>query len=90
MEAPIAPGLYEVRYSSSGALFAFGASDNLAQSLAGLQAGPKSLTFWRMRRECPSLPDLDYRTCVTASKADAKAAAESMIDRRDSYLSGAA
>ena len=35
------------------------------------------------------LPDLEYRTCATSS-ADAKAAAERMIGRRETYMSGAA
>jgi hypothetical protein len=36
------------------------------------------------------LPDLEYRTCAASSKADAKAAVERMIGRRDTYMSGAA
>ena len=90
IEAPIGPGIYEVRYSTSGALFAFGAVDNLAQALAGLNAGHKSLTSWFVRREPSALPDLDYRTCATATKADAKTAAERMLGRREIYLTGAA
>jgi hypothetical protein len=90
IEAPIGPGIFEVRDATSGALFAFGAVDNLAEALSRLQTGPKSLTFWRSRRELPPLPDLDYRTCVTASKADAKMAAERILGRRETYLSGAA
>ncbi len=89
IEAPIGPGIYEVRYRSSGALFAFGAVDNLALALSVLQVAPKSLTSWFARRE-PSPPDLDYRTCATATKADAKTAAERMIGRRETYMSGAA
>jgi hypothetical protein len=45
---------------------------------------------WFGRRDPASLPDLEYRTCATSSKADAKAAAERMIGRRDTYMSGAA
>jgi len=37
-----------------------------------------------------SRTELEYRTCATSSKADAKAAAERMIGRRDTYMSGAA
>ena len=36
------------------------------------------------------LPDLEYRTCATSSKADATAAAQRMIGRRETYMSGAA
>ena len=50
-----------------------------------LHVGSRS---WFGRRDPASLPDLEYRTCATSSKADAKAAAE--IGRRDTYMSSAA
>ena len=83
----ISPGLYEVRYAGTGALHSFEAVDNVAQGLAVLHVGSRS---WFGRRDPASLPDLEYRTCATSSKADAKAAAERMIGRRDTYMSGAA
>ena len=87
LEAPISPGIYEVRIAGSGALYSFGAVDNLAQALALLPVGSKS---WFGRRDSKVVPDLEYRTCATSSKADAKAAAERMIGRRETYLRGAA
>jgi hypothetical protein len=87
IEAPISPGIYEVRYAGTGALHSFGAVDNVAQALAQLPVGAKS---WFGRREAASVPDLEYRTCATSTKADAKAAAERMIGRRETYMSGAA
>ena len=87
IEAPICPGIYEVRYAATGALHSFGAVDNVAQALALLPVGSKS---WFGRREPVASPDLEYRTCATSSKADAKAAAERMIGRRETYMSGAA
>jgi len=87
LEAPIGPGIYEVRYTTTGALFGFGAVDNLAQALALLPVAPRS---WFGRREITEVPDLEYRTCATSTKADAKIAAERMIGRRDTYISGAA
>ena len=87
IEAPITPGIYEVRVAHSGALHSFGAVDNVAQALAQLSVAPKS---WFGRRNPASLPDLEYRTCATSTKADAKAAAERMIGRRETYMSGAA
>jgi hypothetical protein len=90
IEAPIGPGLFEVRYAGSGALFVFEAVDNVAQALSMLQVAPKSLGSWFGRRDAAPHPELEYRTCATSSKADAKAAAERMIGRRDTYLSGAA
>lgn len=87
IEAPITPGIYEVRFSGTGALHSFGAVDNVAQALSLLPVGTKS---WFARREAAAMPDLEYRTCATSTKADAKTAAERMIGRRDAYMSGAA
>ena len=87
IEAPISPGIYEVRYAGTGALHSFDAVDNVAQALAQLPVGSKS---WFGRREAADVPDLEYRTCATTTKADAKAAAERMIGRRETYMSGAA
>jgi hypothetical protein len=87
LEAPISSGIYEVRYAGTGALHSFGAVDNLAQALSQLSVGSKS---WFGRRDAADTPDLEYRTCATSSKADAKAAAERMIGRRETYMSGAA
>jgi hypothetical protein len=87
IEAPITPGIYEVRIAGTGALHSFGAVDNVAQALALLPVGSKS---WFGRRDPAAAPDLEYRTCATNSKADAKAAAERMIGRRETYMSGAA
>src|SRR6202040_2028902 len=87
IEAPITPGIYEVRFAGSGALHSFGAVDNVAQALSQLAVAAKS---WFGRRESAESPDLEYRTCATSSKADAKAAAERMIGRRETYMSGAA
>ena len=87
IEAPITPGLFEVRIAATGALHSFEAVENVAVALAQLSVGSKS---WFGRREAASSPDLEYRTCATSSKADAKAAAERMIGRRETYMSGAA
>jgi hypothetical protein len=87
IEAPISPGIYEVRYAATGALHTFGAVENVAQALALLPVGSRS---WFGRRDPAAMPDLEYRTCATSTKADAKAAAERMIGRRETYMSGAA
>src|ERR1700716_4419442 len=87
IEAPISPGIYEVRFAGTGALHSFDAVDNVAQALALLAGGSKS---WFGRRGPAALPDLEYRTCATSSRAHAKAAAEHMIGSREAYMSGAA
>ncbi len=88
IEAPISPGIFEVRYAATGALFSFDAVDNVASALSQLPSPSKS--SWFGRRGPTQMPDLEYRTCATSSKADAKAAAERMIGRRETYMSGAA
>ena len=90
LEAPVGPGIYEVRKANSGALYAFGAVDNLAEALARIGTPSRSLATFFIKRETPHLPDLEYRTCVTDTKAQAKIAAERMIGRREAYLAGAA
>src|ERR1700722_15839209 len=87
IEAPISPGIFEVRYAGTGALHSFDAVDNVAQALSMLSVGSKS---WFGRREPARMPYPEYRTCATTTKADAKAAAERMIGRRETYMSGAA
>jgi hypothetical protein len=90
IEAPIAPGIYEVRCAQSGELFAFGAVDNLAEALSRLPIAPRSLISILARRRPTELPDLEYRVCATASRNDAKTAAERMIGRRETWMRGAA
>src|ERR1700749_3360880 len=85
IEAPISPGIYEVRFAGTGALHSFGAVDNVAQALSLLPIGTKS---WFGRRDAVGNPDLEYRTCATSTKADPKAAAKRMIGRRETYMSG--
>ncbi len=87
IEAPITPGIYEVRFVGTGALHSFGAVDNVAQALSQIAVSSKS---WFARRETAVTPELEYRTCATSSKSAAKAAAERMIGRRETYMSGAA
>ncbi len=90
LEAPIGPGIYEVRNANTGALYAFGAVDNIAQALARIGAPSRSLATFFIKREAPRSPDLEYRTCATDTKAQAKIAAERMVGRREAYLAGAA
>ena len=89
VEAPIGPGIFEVREASSGALFTFGAADSVAQALAALAIPPRSFTSW-FRGGSVSPPNLEYRTCATSTKSEAKTAAEGMVNRRETWLRGAA
>ena len=60
LEAPISPGIYEVRIAGTGALYSFGAVDNLAQALALLPGGLEILVRppRHLGRSRPRIPDL--------------------------------
>jgi hypothetical protein len=88
--APICPGIYEIRVASTGALFRFGVTENIAQTLASLSPKPRALFSWFFRQHRNAIPDLEYRTCATSTKAEAKAAAAGMIGRRELFFRGAA
>ena len=89
IEAPIGPGIYEVREAATGALFTFGAADSVAQALAAIAIPPRSITSW-FRASGTVTANLEYRTCATSTKAEAKTAAENMVNRRETWLRGAA
>ncbi|MGP9813233.1 hypothetical protein ACTZWT_17135 [Rhodopseudomonas sp. NSM] len=90
IEAPVGPGVYEIRNADDGSLFGFAAADNLAVALGQLQVQPKRLGGWFGRRTSAPTPDLEYRVCATATRADARTAAEHMIERRETWFSRAA
>jgi hypothetical protein len=90
IEAPIGPGIYEVREVATGGLFAFGAADSVAQVLAGLTIRPRSFASWFSAKAAAGDTNLEYRTCATSTRADAKVAAEGMINRRETWMRGAA
>jgi hypothetical protein len=78
VEAPIGPGVYEVRHTLTGRVVAFGHSGNVANSLADLKLNGGISPLARLFRK-PSLvsrvADLEYRTCAATSRAEARTAA---------------
>ena len=85
VEAPIGPGVYEVRHASSGRVVAFGPAGNVAQALSELKLDGGVSTFARLFRRQPLVPhvaELEYRTCAAASRAEAKTAAHRMLGLR--------
>ena len=79
VEAPIGPGVYEVRHTMTGRLMAFGHSGNVAHAIAELKLDVGGGPFARLFRREPlvsRVADLEYRTCAAASRADAKTAAQ--------------
>lgn len=86
IEAPIGPGLYEVRHTLTGRVVAFGPTGNVAQALSELKlSGGIADAFTRLFRKQPlvsRVSDLEYRTCAAASRAEAKTAAHRLLGLR--------
>jgi hypothetical protein len=87
VEAPIGPGLFEVRYVSTGDLAAFDAAPNVAAALAALVRRPQGGSWWRLFSAEPAWQghDVEYRTCAAASYAEAKFMVERLLGRRQVY-----
>ena len=78
VEAPIGPGVYEVRHTMTGRVVAFGHSANVANSLADLKLnGGISAFSWLFRKPplVSHVADLEYRTCAATSRAGQLASA---------------
>lgn len=85
VEAPIGPGVYEVRHALTGHVVAFGPSGNVAQALSELKLDGGVGTFSKLFRKQPLVPrvaDLEYRTCAAGSRAEAKTAAQRLLGLR--------
>jgi hypothetical protein len=85
VEAPIGPGVYEVRHTMTGRVVAFGHSGNVANSLADLKLNDSASVFTKLFRKQPlvsRVADLEYRTCAAASRAEAKTAAQRLVGLR--------
>ncbi len=88
IDAPIGPGVFEVRHTGTGEQIAFAHSRNVAQSLAILL--PKRPSGLRLLfRRKPSRyrsDDLEYRTCAATSVDEARSMAERLRGRRETYM----
>ncbi len=85
VEAPIGPGVYEVRHSMTGRLLAFGHAGNVAHAISDLKLNGGGNSFARLFRRQPLVPrvaDYEYRTCAAASRADAKITAQRLMGLR--------
>src|SRR5262245_4008819 len=90
VEAPIGPGVYEVRHTMTGRVVAFGHSANVANALADLNLNDGN-TFTRLFRKEPLMPrvaDLEYRTCAAATREEAKTAAPRSLGLPQTAWSG--
>jgi hypothetical protein len=85
IEAPIGPGVYEVRHTLTGRLMAFGHAGNVANAISELKLNVGLSPFARLFRRPPlvsRVADLEFRTCAAASRADAKTAAQRLLGLR--------
>jgi len=85
IEAPIGPGVYEVRHTLTGRVMAFGHAGNVANAISELKLNVGLSPFARLFRRPPlvsRVADLEYRTCAAASRADAKTAAQRLLGLR--------
>jgi hypothetical protein len=88
VEAPVGPGIYEVRYISNGDLAAFDASPNVAYALSSLLRRPPSRKWKRLfgtQNTSWQGNDLEYRTCAAATVGEAKMMAECLLGRRQAF-----
>ena len=85
VEAPVGPGVYEVRHTMTGRVVAFGHSANVANAISGLKVngGVSAIARFFGRQPLVSrVNDLEYRTCAAANRADAKTAASRLLGLR--------
>lgn len=85
VEAPMGPGVYEVRSASTGRVVAFGHAGNVANAIADLKVSGGVSPLARLFGKQPLVPrvsDLEYRTYAAASRAEAKTAASRLTGLR--------
>jgi hypothetical protein len=85
VEAPIGPGVYEVRHTMTGRVMAFGHAGNVANALAELKFDGGVGAFARLFGKQPivsRVSDLEYRTCAATSRAEAKTTAQRLMGLR--------
>jgi hypothetical protein len=87
VEAPIGPGVYEVRHADTGEVIAFGHAASVANAIGELKINGNAGMFAKLFHRSASIPvnDLEYRTCATASRAEAKIAAKRLQGLRQQY-----
>ncbi len=89
LNAPVGPGLYELRHRASGELLGFGHAANVATALTEFFAP----TFWQrmFRRRPPILQrDVEYRTMGASSLRHARDQEAAILWRRNAMWGHAA
>ena len=89
MQAPIGPGVYEVRRISNGEVVAFEHTSNVARDLAAFRPRASRLPWARpfeRSEEAVRASEFEYRTCSAATATEAKEMARHLLGRREIYL----
>lgn len=86
IDAPIGPGVFEVRHTETGELIAFGESGRVAHDLSKLLR-PAAPWGRLLGRKSPAHRpgDLEYRTCAAATAYEAKMVAGQLRGRREAF-----
>jgi hypothetical protein len=85
VEAPIGPGVYEVRHTLTGRVVAFGHARNVANAISDLKVNGRIGSLARLFGRQPlvsRVTDLEYRTCAAASRSEARTAANRLMGLR--------
>ncbi len=87
VEAPIGPGVYEVRHVDTGEWIAFGHAGSVANAIGELKINGNAGLWAKLFHRSASIPvnELEYRTCATASRSEAKTAASRLKGLRAQY-----
>jgi hypothetical protein len=86
LDAPIGPGVYEVRHMGTGELVAFGDSRKVAHDLSKLlqPAAPWTRLLGRKGFDHQAT-DLEYRTCAATTAHEARNVADQLRGRREAF-----
>jgi len=89
MQAPVSPGVYEVRRISNGEVVAFGAAANVARDLSAFRPQASKLPWARpfeRGEDGARASEFEYRTFSAATKHEAQDMARHLLGRREIYL----
>jgi hypothetical protein len=87
IEAPIGPGVYEVRHAETGEVVAFGHATNVANAISELKVSTNTGIVGKLLHRTAVLPvsELEYRACAAKSRAEARVAAARLSGLRRHY-----
>jgi hypothetical protein len=88
LDAPVGPGLYELRHRSTGEVLGFGQAANVAAALT--RHFTPSLWERMIGRNAPDVRYVEYRTMSARDKQHARAQAASIAWRREAFWGHAA